>query len=191
MMARAAILAMALALGRLGVLLADPAPVAASCVVWGTDEEMLAAAGSVFVGRVTALTNDDRWAMVAVEEIWWGPDLASVVEVRGGEPPGAGSSVDRQYAAPQRYLFAVALRDGILRDTACSMTQPWDETVLGRLRPLDVRTAQTDVNRLDADGAGSAAFDLRLVVLPTAIVVLAGIVVFGAARLLRSRGEMR
>jgi hypothetical protein len=156
----------------------------ASCVVFGTDAEMLAAAESVFVGRVVATTNQDRWASVGVEELWHGPDLPVVVEVRGGEEPGAASSVDRQYQSGSRYLFAVDVRDGELHDNACSMTQSWEDGLL-RLRPVDARPPAAAETQDEANPVPGPGAELPLVALSGLLVALLGIVVFGSVRLAR------
>ena len=89
----------------------------------------------MFVGTVTFLENDNRWAVATVDERWRGADgLGPTVQVHGGPEPGTRTPVDRTYE-PVRYLFVVSdAGGGVLSDNACSGTQPWTED-LARLRP--------------------------------------------------------
>ena len=98
----------------------------------------------VFVGTVTAVTNSDRWATVAVEEIWKGGDIDPVVEIKAGpaDPPGqisAVSSVDRTFQDGERYLFfPYRTKFGTLRDSSCSNTTRFTPE-LERFRPASAR----------------------------------------------------
>lgn len=168
----------------LGWVIAAP-PASASCVVFGDDAEMLAAAEVVFVGRVLATTNMDRWASVGVEEIWQGPELPERVEVIGGEGPGVGSSVDRHYENGIRYLFALDVRGGTLHDTACTMTRPW-EADLVRLRPAAVRRPVPASPQEAETGARRAEPNLPLMTASGLLVVVGGIGLFGILRLARA-----
>jgi hypothetical protein len=165
------------------VLLSSAAPTLASCLVLpALDEGVLAAADSVFVGTVTNVSNSDRWATVAVEEVWMGPDLPPVVEVRGGPGPGTASSIDRTYSARVSYLFVVGITDGVLSDNVCSATIGWSPE-LGRLRPATARQPVTP----GPDPDTAAPFDPASLLLPAALIVGAGAVVFGGALVLRRR----
>lgn len=99
-----------LALPLTGSVLAVTAmPAAASCAAAPTIAGDLQRADLVFVGTVTQLTNDERWATFQVEDLWKGDPGAPQVEVRAGpgNPGGdikAGSSVDRTFDAGARYL---------------------------------------------------------------------------------------
>ncbi len=138
-----AALAVTLAVGTLLGTAAAPRPVAASCAPTVSLEEALLFADTVFVGSVTQLANNNRWATVRVEERWTGArDLGDTVQVRGGPEPGTASSVDRVFA-PGRYLFVVTRGPGYLEDNGCSATTPWSDD-LAALRPAGV-TAATDV----------------------------------------------
>jgi hypothetical protein len=161
--------------------LAAPTPADASCAIWGTETEMLADADVVFVGTVAAVRNESRSATVKVEEVWQGPDLPTTVEVDGGQEPGVWSSVDRQYTAGSRYLFAVAIHEGMLRDSACTMTSEWADDLL-RFRPPAPRAA---VQPLDSTDGESGADWLPL--LSAAIVVTLGAAIFGGVLAVRSR----
>ena len=114
------------------------APVAASCRVLPDPAQAIREAQVAFVGTVVAVSNNDRWATVAVEEVWRGPDLPTTVEVRGGPAGNTATSIDRTFVAATRYLFTVSAAGGGLTDTACSATTPWTPE-LARLRPADAR----------------------------------------------------
>jgi hypothetical protein len=99
----------------------------------------LADASAAFVGTVTATSNGDRWATVAVSDVWKG-DVDAEVEVRGGpeDPPGplnASSSVERTFDEGQTYLFLpFGGRGDVFHDNACSRTTVYRDS-LERLRP--------------------------------------------------------
>lgn len=111
----------------------------ASCGVSPRMKVSIAAARAVFVGTVDGLTNSDRWADVAVTEVWKG-DVEPRVEVRAGpkDPPGPGgvaTSVDRTYKEGKTYLFIPYKGSGALfRDNACTATTEYRPT-LDRFRP--------------------------------------------------------
>lgn len=171
----------------LASLLTSAAPVAASCQMPFPIDEATALqqgmreADSVFVGTVTSLSNGDRWATVAVEEVWAGPDLAEAVEVRGA-PEGMTTSADRIYAAGKAYLFVVLIAEGQLTDNACSVTREFTRD-LAALRPATARPPIAPAP--DADAA--APFDPASLLLPAALIVGAGAVVFGTVLVLRRR----
>jgi hypothetical protein len=100
----------------------------------------LADAAVVIVGTITFLENDNRWAIVEVEERWRGADdIGRSVEVRGAGDPGTSTMIDRSYEQ-RRYLFALENGPGYLVDNACSATTPWTDA-LARLRPDGVAAA--------------------------------------------------
>jgi hypothetical protein len=167
------------------LLLAAAPPAAASCVRPIPIEEAIQNADSVFVGTVTGLSNNDRWATVAVAEVWRGPDLGPVVDVHGGPGGNTGTSVDRMYAGATRYLFVVSIAEGALSDNACSSTMEW-EPDLANIRPA---TAHPPVAPAP-EPESAAPFDPASLLLPGALVAAAGLVVFGAALVLR-RGSRR
>jgi hypothetical protein len=162
-------------------LLGFAAPTLASCVQPVPIEEAIKSADSVFVGTVTALSNNDRWASVAVEEVWSGPDLAPIVEVRGGAEGNAASSVDRAYTAKTSYLFVVLISDGMLSDNACSSTTEFTAD-LASLRPA---TAHPPI--APAPDPDAAPFDPASLLVPAALIVAAGVLVFGVALVIRRR----
>ena len=163
------VLTVALAAGVLVGTAATPRSVVASCAPIVSLQEALLLAETVFVGSVTQLENDNRWATVRVEERWKAArDLPETVQVRGGPEPGTATSVDRVFA-PGRYLFVVTRGPGYLEDTSCSATTPWTDD-MAALRPAGV-TAGTDV----VSGTQVTEFDLDPF-LPIAALVLALIV---------------
>jgi hypothetical protein len=123
-----------------GVLPGTAGVALGACVDPPTLADGIAEADVVFVGSVAFLENNDRWAIVNVEERWQGADdLGISVEVRGAGDPGTSTTIDRTYEQ-QRYLFAVENGPGYLVDNACSSTTPWTDA-LARLRPDGVEAA--------------------------------------------------
>lgn len=133
----------------IAALLFSSGPVAGSCAAIESVEEAIRTSDVAFVGTVVRLSNDGRWATVRVEEVWHGPDLAPVVEVRGGPGGNVASSVDRTFAMT-RYLFAASISGGTLHDNSCTATTEWSED-LARFRPNSARVP------LDAPGASEPA----------------------------------
>lgn len=120
--------------------LAAPAGASASCAIPpGGADDLWKSADAVFVGTVTAIANNARWATVRVEEVWQGPDQPAEVVVRGGPEGNTATSVDRSYTVGIRYLFAVVVVDGRLEDSACSGTTEAGTIDLNAIRPADVR----------------------------------------------------
>ena len=113
----------------IGVLVTGAGRASASCAAAPALEEGIRRAGVVFVGTVVSTANVDRFAVVAVEEVWKGPSLPAQVEVRGTSvPDGADmfTSVDRSFQAGVRYLFVLADGTGPpFADNNCSLTQEW------------------------------------------------------------------
>lgn len=116
-------------------------PAAASCAAPPPLRQAIKEARTVFVGTVTGTSNSDRWAKVAVSEVWKG-NVAPFVEVHGGpaDPPGplqAGSSIDRAYRDGATYLFVPTGGDGeVFVDDACSSTTRYGDRI-ERLREPD------------------------------------------------------
>lgn len=160
--------------------IAIPAPAFASCVVVDSVEAMVAEADAAFVGVVELVSNMDRWAVVRVDEVWHGPVETAVVEVRGGEGPGVGSSVDRTYQVGTRYLFAVSAEGGTFRDSSCSMTSVWHDDLL-TMRPANARAAAPPAP------VSTGAVDPATLLLPAALVVAAAVLVFGLVFGIRRR----
>ncbi len=130
--------------------LAWPSVASASCVQAPPTGEGVRAARVVFVGTVMATTNADRWATVAVEEVWKGSDIPAEVEVRAGpkDPPGpmsVASSNDRTYRAEKTYLFVIETRKApaVFTDSACSLTTPYRED-LERFKPRSATSPSSD-----------------------------------------------
>jgi hypothetical protein len=164
------------------LLLAPAAPVLASCIMPPPIEEAVRDADVVFVGTVIRVANLDRWATVAVEEVWKGPDMAPLVEVRGGPGGNAASSVDRSFTAGTRYLFLPFIAEGALQDSSCSSTTEFAADLI-RLRPA---TAHPPIAPApDPDTADP--FDPASLLVPAALIVGAGVLVFGGALALRRR----
>jgi len=133
--ARRTVLPFSLFAVALGALAQAPAALA-SCAPPEPLDRVIESSDVVIVGTVTALTNNDRWAQVQVEEIWKGGPLSAIVEVHGGAgDTDVFTSVDRTYL-PGRYLFTLAREGAGLSDNACSGTTEWSEN-LSSLRPSD------------------------------------------------------
>lgn len=158
-----------------------PRPAVADCAAPPPIDQAIGSAQSAFVGRVATVSNGNRWAVVAVEEVWVGPDLPEFVDVRGGADPGVASSIDRTYRAGVTYLFVVEPLAGVLRDSSCSSTTEW-EPGLHAVRPRTVRAPiASSVEATDP------AIDMVPVLVPLAVAGLVGALVFGVAILARRR----
>lgn len=132
-MSRRALLSLAFVVG---ALLAGPSAVLADCLPPPPVDVAVGAGENVFVGTVTALAAQDRWAKVRVEEVWKGSDTGVFVEVRGGEDVDAFSSIDRTFVLGERYLFVVGFGVGVYSDNSCTPTTPWRDE-LAAARPAD------------------------------------------------------
>ncbi|MDH3398805.1 MAG: hypothetical protein OEM81_13380 [Acidimicrobiia bacterium] len=117
----------------------------ASCAEAVPIEQALAEAQTVFVGRVTDLQYDGRLAAFLVEDVWKGEVNGTTVvsggpslsELQAAREQGQDvfTSVDRSYAAGERYLVISYGGDGqVLLDNACSATQPFADD-LTQYRP--------------------------------------------------------
>ncbi len=131
----------------------------ASCLRASDVEEDLQGSDLVFVGTVTNLSNDDRWATFRVEEVWKGDPGSSRVEVRAGPAGGPGApaatSADRTYADGRRYLvFASDLsrqpgagadfgEGARWVDGSCSATRIYQPD-LDRFRPAGARPVPSE-----------------------------------------------
>ncbi|MDP9334058.1 MAG: hypothetical protein M3Q30_12235 [Actinomycetota bacterium] len=163
----------------------------------------------VVVGVVTRVTNRDRWATVAVEEVWKGTWSERRVNVRAGpaDPPGgtteAASSVDRSYVLGTRYLmFASDPKahgwvaswgaDGRFEDNNCSATQPYVAATLDRFRPTNARRVPSEVARdappisRPAPSTSRPARDNREL-LPALLLAGAAVVALGVGVVVRRR----
>lgn len=153
----------------------------ASCIRPPDVEADRESSDMVFVGLVTDLTNENRWAMFRIEEVWKGDPGGDRVEVRAGPEGGqVATSNDRTYVAGERYLvFAKALArpgGGVdYVDSACSATRPY-ESSLERFRP-------TVAGLVSSESGGSVA---TAVIVGTVVILAAGAM---AAVVLRRRSR--
>ena len=106
-------------LGFIALTVASPAY--AQCSGSGNTERAIAAATSVFVGRVAETSDAGRVAQVQVLAIWKGRDLPEVVEVRGTS--GTAGTIDRRFDAAKTYLFVPENARAPFLASACSATQ--------------------------------------------------------------------
>lgn len=178
----AASLARAAALPALlvALLAASAAPVLADCMMPPPAEQAVQTAEIAFVGTVMSVANGGRWANVAVEEVWVGPDLPPLVTVRGGPEGNSATSIDRSFTAGTRYLFMPFIAEGTLQDNSCSSTTEY-VAEHAKLRPANARLP------LVSETAPLTSFDPMSLLLPVALIVGAGFLVFGAALVLRRR----
>lgn len=156
-----------------------PGTVLASCAGFPAIEEHLERAEIVFIGTVVSLADSDRTAVVDVEEVWRGEEIPARVTVYGAadpDDPTMMTSVDRVYASSTRYLFAVTLDEGRLRDDSCTATREWSED-LAALRPT---TVTTPVPVESDPGAGVPA---------PAIAIVLAVIAIGAVGLLAFRSR--
>ena len=143
-----------------------PGATLASCAEFPPIAEHLDRAEVVFVGTVIGLVHDGRTAEVAVEEVWRGQEVPPRVTVYGAavpEDPSMMTSVDRTYQSDARYLFAVTLEDGRLRDDSCTATQEWTDD-LAAFRPTSVATPEP-AEEGPLDGPPAPAVGIALAVL--------------------------
>jgi hypothetical protein len=118
----------------------------------------------IFVGTVFKLENDNRWAVVLVNERWQGAEgIPDTVTVHGGPEQGSSTVNDRAYSS-SRYLFDVRNLGPYMEDDACSATTPWSED-LARYRPSNVVEApgSGSSSPLDALSSGDAVLAAGLV----------------------------
>lgn len=164
----------------LALLLVSAAPVLGDCMMPPPVEQAVQRAEIAFVGTVTGVANSGRWATVAVEEVWVGPDLPPVISVRGGPEGNSATSVDRSFTAGTRYLFMPFIAEGILQDNSCSSTSIWVPSH-AEIRPANARQP------VSPEPEPAASFDVASMIVPAALIVGAGALVFGAALVLRRR----
>jgi hypothetical protein len=167
-------------------------PAAASCAPPEAFPEAIKNAPAAFVGTVTGTANRSRWATVRVEEVWKGTELAEgeEVEVRAGpkDPPGPGgsaTSVDRAYRTGTRYLFVPYKRPShaIFTDNACTRTSEFRPR-LERFRPELANTPESPGDRAprQAEPADNSW-------VPTALIVVFGVLIIGRRTLLQRRSS--
>lgn len=169
-----------LALGAL--FAAGPGAVLADCAEPPDIKMAVATADIVFVGTVSDVTNNGRWAEVKVGAVWRGPDQPATLLIRGGPEGNAASSVDRSFVAGVTYLFVPYLDASTktLSDNICTSTTEWRAELDG-LRPSDARppTGSTPAE---------AGFDLSPL-LPVGVAVIVFVVLLGIGLLARGRQE--
>lgn len=164
-----------------------PTSANASCALPPGGQELWRTADAVFVGTVTAVENNARWAKVTIDEIWIGPEQpAEVVVQGGGADPGMMTSVDRTYQVGVRYLFAVMVVDGVLADNACSGTVEVDAIDLDAMRPADVR-APDGTPTSGEDGFDLGGLDLGGLAGPVVVVAVIGGLLLTTVLLARRR----
>ena len=174
----ASLLLSVLALGALASR--PPAALGLSCIQPAPVPEAVAQAEIAFVGTVTGVANEGRWATVSVEEIWRGPDMPPVVEVHGGGPNPSDSLADRTFTVGTRYLFFPFVDQGVLTDNICSSTAEFTPEV--SYRPPEFRTP-TPGEPEPADPVAA----LGDIAVPVGGVALLAIVIIGGAMLASRR----
>ena len=97
-------------------------PADAACDQPVSMPEALAAADSVFVGRVYSVSADGRAAVMEVLEIWKGADLAATVGVHGGDPEAPVGADDRTFEEGRTYLVVPENSRAPFEASLCSAT---------------------------------------------------------------------
>lgn len=128
-----------------GVIAVAPQPALASCAELPSLEVGFAEADVVFIGVVTDLSNNDRTAVMQVEQVWKGPALPETVVVNGG-PDDANfvTSVDRAYELGTYIVFPVNSTPPF-EDNACTLTQK-TTTALDVINPFASEPAEQTTN---------------------------------------------
>jgi hypothetical protein len=170
----------------MGIFLATPRPVQASCIAPAPLASRLDGASVVFVGTVISTSDRGRLATVRVEAVWKGPDLPPDVQMIGSLAPGPNSvtSVDRSYQAGRRYLFVPTNDRPPFQDNACTATQLYAPE-LAAYAPPGVRDARADQGLPGVPDRPWGRF--WPLILPFA--ALAGLAVLAARQAQRSRGK--
>jgi hypothetical protein len=165
------------------LLLAAPGVALADCMMPPPIDNATATADIVFVGTVNATSNGNRWAEVAVQEVWRGPDRPATVVIQGGPAGNTMTSVDRSFQVGSTYLFFpyVDPESGALTDNSCTSTTEWTND-LAKLRPADVRQP------LAATPTTSQGFDVGSL-LPIGVAVVVFVVLLGVGLMARGRQE--
>ena len=148
----------------------------ASCPEFPPLDEHVAQAEVVFVGTVTAVTDEKRTALIEVEEIWRGPELPGQVTIHGGFEELGFTSADRYFEEGTRYLFAPSFADGRLEDSSCTATRAWSDE-LEQLRPPSVTTPKLTTSNADGGDDGPPLLPVGAA-LAIALIVGATIVAF-------------
>jgi hypothetical protein len=163
------------------VALAAPGVALADCVAPPPLEKAVLAADIVFVGTVTSTENGNRWATVAVKEVWRGPDQPPIVLVKGGPAGNTATSVDRSFETGATYLFTPSRdADGSLSDNVCSPTTLMSEAV-APLRPADARGPTGAASEAEASGFdfGGLLGPIGVAVIVAGVLLLVGLLARG------------
>ena len=165
------------------LLVAAPGAALADCAMPPPLGEAVLKADIVFVGTVTSAVNNRRWAEVAVQEVWRGPDQPATVVVRGGPEGNTMTSVDRSFEVGRTYLFVpyVDPDTNALTDNSCTSTTEFtDDTA--KQRPADARQP------LGAQPTAPTGFDVGSLA-PLALVGVVFLVLLAIGLLARGRQE--
>jgi hypothetical protein len=150
----------------------------ASCAIGPDPVTAVATADIVFVGKVTKVSSMGRTAVVAVLEVWRGPDQPATVTINEGLEDNMATSVDRTFVEGRTYLFfpyANPESGGKLQDNNCSNTMLFDVSA-SDLRPPDVRPPIGGT----LPGEETTGFDLSpLLPVGVALLVFGGLLVVG------------
>lgn len=137
-----------------------PQPALASCAEQPDLETAYANADIVFIGSVVELSNNDRTAVMEVEQVWKGPQLPDIVTVNGG--PGdtdTFTSVDRTFEVGTYIVFPVNSTPPF-EDNACTLTQRTTAAldVINPLigEPLEEPSAEEVVTTIVAGDVGTS-----------------------------------
>ncbi len=173
-------------------LFAAPSIAVADCMGPPAFDEAVKTADIILVGTVTETINGNRWATVAVEEIWRGPDVPATLQIKGGPDANAASSVDRAFEVGQRYVFfpyieadtepLPGVAAGGLADNSCTSTQIWDDS-MAAFRPADARTGEVS-NEGDIQ-----SIDLGFIVGIGGVLLVVVAVMLGVGLLARGRSD--
>jgi hypothetical protein len=166
------------------ILTMTPQQARAACAGPVPQAEGVAAASSVFVGRVVALTDLDRTATMDVVEVWKGPNLPRQVIVHGGglDTAEALDADDRTYKVGLTYLVVPDNSAPPFFDSTCSATTAFSPA--GAIPADLVDAVEGSQLRVYGASAGGPAWWLIPAIVLGAIVMLA--LVLGVAR--RSSG---
>ena len=80
-------------------------------------------ADSVFVARITSVSDGGASASAEVEAIWKGPDLEQTVNLDGGDSGDKVSGRTRIHLVGQRYLVVTAWSRHAFNDDLCTATR--------------------------------------------------------------------
>lgn len=176
-------LAVAAPLALAALAFVGPGAVLADCAEPPAIEATVVKADMVFVGTVTNASNNRRWAEVAVQEVWRGPDQPLIVLVRGGPEGNTMTSVDRSFEIGRTYLFVpyVDAATNALEDNSCTSTTEFTDEIAS-LRPADARQP------IGSQQTAPGGFDVESLA-PFALVGVVFLVLLAIGLLARGRQE--